>query len=79
MSVVLNGMEIMPDGRRDGIGPYVPSARLRKRRCVRGVPISLNTTASLTPGSTASMRSISAAATSSFFASYSCGGLGLRV
>lgn len=29
MDVVLNGMLSMPIGRREGIGPYVPSTLLR--------------------------------------------------
>ena len=37
-AVRLNGIPSMPIGRREGIGPYEPSHRFRKRRCVRGVP-----------------------------------------
>ena len=40
-AVRLKGMPSMPSGRREGMGPYEPSDRLRKRRCVRGVPTSL--------------------------------------
>ena len=36
------GMPSIPSGRREGMGPYEPSARFRKRRCVRGVPTSLH-------------------------------------
>lgn len=28
-AVVLKGMDSMPSGRREGMGPYVPSSRLR--------------------------------------------------
>ena len=35
---MLKGMPSMPSGRREGIGPYEPSRRFRKRLCVRGVP-----------------------------------------
>eukprot|EP00955_Chlamydomonas_euryale_P081462 363580-Chlamydomonas_euryale.AAC.11 len=49
-------MVMMPSGLRLGMGPYVPSGRPRKRRCVRGVPTSLNVTALLMPGKRASMR-----------------------
>ena len=37
-AVLLKGMDSMPRGRREGMGPYVPSSRFKKRRCVRGVP-----------------------------------------
>mmetsp|Transcript_28796 Transcript_28796/g.73402 ORF Transcript_28796/g.73402 Transcript_28796/m.73402 type:complete len:206 (+) Transcript_28796:903-1520(+) len=70
-AVRLKGMESMPRGRRAGMGPYVPSWRFRKRRCVRGVPTSLKHTPAARPGNTASMRSMSCCATSSFLASYS--------
>lgn len=38
MDVVFMGMESMPRGRRDGMGPYVPSSLPRYLRWVRGVP-----------------------------------------
>ena len=37
-AVRLKGMPSMPSGRREGMGPYEPSRRFRKRLCVRGVP-----------------------------------------
>jgi hypothetical protein len=44
---------------------------LRKRRCVRGVPTSLNTVASVRPGRNASTLFMRASAIFSFFLSYS--------
>jgi hypothetical protein len=73
MAVRLKGMPSMPSGRREGMGPYEPSSRLRKRRWVRGVPTSRNTVAAARPGRCASTRATSASATASFFLSYSSG------
>lgn len=87
MEVLLNGMVIIPDGRFDGIGPYVPSVRPKKRRCVRGVAISLQcnwccartkaanlkTMPSFNPGKTRSSLSIIPSATSFFCFAYVLG------